>query len=230
MTQLILASSSPRRRELLAHAGYKFEVLTAPVKEGMSRHLSLRELTTLNATRKALALAQKKPEAIILAADTLVSLEGEIIGKPASMKQGRTFLRRLSGRVHEVCTAVFINGPGRRFISFTEISRVEFRRLTECAIDVYLARINPLDKAGAYAAQGMGAEIIAGIEGSVTNVIGLPMERTSEALKEFGVLPNCRSALRNAARSSAFPPPPPSPARPQRAPVPVAARDRGTKQ
>jgi septum formation protein len=183
----ILASASPRRRELLSRAGYQHEMATADIAEKTGPHLSLRELTTLNATRKALAVARKKPDAIILAADTLVSLEGAIIGKPANIKQARAFLRRLSGRVHEVCTAVFITGPGGRFISFTEISRVKFRRLTDAAIDVYLAKIDPLDKAGAYAAQGAGGEIIAGIEGSVTNVIGLPMERTSETLKAFGL-------------------------------------------
>ena len=107
-------------------------------------------------------LRERRPDTIILSADTLVSLEGEIIGKPANMKQARTFLRRLSGRTHEVCTAVVIARARRRFISFTEISRVEIPPIhIDGAIDVYLARINPLDKAGAYAAQGVGGEIIA---------------------------------------------------------------------
>lgn len=123
-----------------------------------------------------------------------MSLEGKIIGKPDDMRQARAFLRRLSGRTHEVCTAVVIASP-RQFVSFAEISRVKFRRFTSKAIDAYIARINPLDKAGAYAAQGLGGEIIARIEGSVTNVIGLPMERTSDALRKFGIVPrgNVRS-------------------------------------
>ena len=183
----VLASASPRRRELLTRAGYTFEIVTAKVEESSSPYFSLRELTTINATRKAFAVAQKRPEAIILSADTLVSLEDEIIGKPADMRQARAFLRRLSGTTHKVCTAVFIVNP-RQFISFAEISRVKFRRFTSKAIDTYIARINPLDKAGAYAAQGLGGEIIARIQGSVTNVIGLPMERTSVALGKFGIV------------------------------------------
>lgn len=150
---------------------------------------SVRELTTANATRKALAAARTKPAAIILAADTLLSLAGEIIGKPANMKEARTTLRKLSGRVHEVCTAVFIIEPSVRFVSFTEISRVEFRQLAEDAIDRYFAQINPLDKAGAYGAQGAGGAIIRSIEGSLSNVVGLPMKKTTEALLSFGISP-----------------------------------------
>jgi septum formation protein len=175
---------------LLADAGYKFIVLSSEVSECAGPHFTLRELTTANATRKALAVVRKKPDAIILAADTLVSLEGEIIGKPGNMKQARAFLGRLSGQAHEVCTAVFIIEPRGRFISFTEISRVKFQRVSDRAIHAYLAKINPLDKAGAYAAQGEGREIIARIDGSRTNVIGLPMEKTSEALRKFGVSPS----------------------------------------
>jgi septum formation protein len=160
------------------------------VKERASRHLSLRELTTVNATRKALAVARQRPGAIILSADTLISLKGEIIGKPASMKEARTFLRRLSGRTHEVCTAVVITGPRHLFISFIESSRVKFHRLTNSAIEVYLSRVNPLDKAGAYAAQDDGGQIIRSIAGSHTNVVGLPIEKTARALRVFGVLPS----------------------------------------
>jgi septum formation protein len=189
MTNFILASASPRRRELLARAGYEFEVLSAQVTEHTQPHLSVRELTTGNATRKALAIARKRTDAIVLAADTLVSLDGEIIGKPATIEQARRILRRLSGRVHEVCTSVFILGPNGRFVSFAEISRVEFHRLTKNEIDTYIRKIDPLDKAGAYAAQDGGAQVIRSIAGSHTNVVGLPMEKTTLALRAFGVLP-----------------------------------------
>jgi septum formation protein len=184
---LILASSSPRRRELLKRAGYQFEVVSTEVKERVSAQLSLRELTIANATRKALALGRKEAGAVILAADTLVSLEGEILGKPRNIEDARAILQRLNGRTHKVCTAVFIIAPSK-YISFADVSRVKFRRLSKREIDNYIADINPLDKAGAYAAQGVGSRIIESIEGSVSNVIGLPMERTTEALKQFGIV------------------------------------------
>ena len=151
---------------------------------------SLRELTTANATRKALAVARGRAKAAVLAADTLVALEGDIIGKPDDLDHARAILRRLSGRTHEVCTAVFIAGRGGQFASFAEISRVTFRDLSAFAIQAYFAKVNPLDKAGAYAAQDAGREIIARVEGCIRNVIGLPIERTSAALEQFGVLPN----------------------------------------
>lgn len=185
---LILASHSPRRRALLAEAGYAFEVIVATVREIEATHLSLRELTIANATRKALAVARQRPGAIVLAADTLVALEGEVIGKPRDLNHARAILRRLSGRAHEVCTGVFIAGPEFK-ISLADISRVRFRRLTEKAITDYFGHVNPLDKAGAYAAQGAGRNIIASVQGSFTNVIGLPMERTLEALGRFGLRP-----------------------------------------
>lgn len=185
---LILASHSPRRCALLAEAGYKFEVIAAAVREVEAAHLSLRELTIANATRKALAVARQQPSAIVLAADTLVSLKGEVIGKPRDLNHARAILRRLSGRAHEVCTGVFIAGPEKK-ISFAEISQVRFRKLTEKAITNYFGHVNPLDKAGAYAAQGAGRDIIASVQGSFTNVIGLPMEGTLEALAQFGLRP-----------------------------------------
>jgi septum formation protein len=185
---LILASTSPRRRQLLTSAGYDFEVLGACVAELQSSHFGLWEITIANATRKALAVARSRPDATVLAADTLVAVQGEIIGKPSDHDNAREILRRLSGRTHEVCTAVFISAA-RRFACFTEISRVEFRPLSDRAINAYLKRINPLDKAGAYAAQEDRGELIASIEGSVSNVVGLPTEQTMQALARFDVLP-----------------------------------------
>ncbi len=187
---LVLASGSPRRRELLSSAGIRFEILAPDVEENGSRVLTIRELTTWNATRKALDIAHQRPDAVVLGADTLVALEGKIIGKPADMSEATTIIRRLSGRVHEVCTAVFIcSARGKQATSFHVFSRVKFRDLNEREITSYLAKINPLDKAGAYAAQGHGAEIIQEIRGSYTNVVGLPMEETLRALRAFGIEP-----------------------------------------
>jgi septum formation protein len=193
-TPFILASNSPRRHALLTEAGYDFEVVAPAISELATVELSLRELTIANATRKAMAAARIHRGGIVLAADTLVAMDGEIIGKPRDLDHARMILRRLSGRTHDVCTGVCIVGLRGR-IGFAEISQVRFRKLSEHAITSYFQMVNPFDKAGAYAAQGAGGNIIAAIEGSVTNVIGLPMERTKEALARVGIRPLSGSRL-----------------------------------
>jgi septum formation protein len=135
-----------------------------------------------------LAVCRLHPRRIVLAADTLVALEGEVIGKPRDLTHARAILRRLSGRTHDVCTGVCIVAPPRK-ISFAEISQVRFHKLNETDIANYFRVVNPIDKAGAYAAQAAGRSIIASVEGSFTNVIGLPMERTTEVLAQFGLQP-----------------------------------------
>lgn len=188
--RLFLASSSPRRRELLSAAGVAFEVVSPEAPESESAAFSIRELTTLNATRKGRAVGARRPHAVVLAADTLVALDGQVIGKPADLSEAMAILRRLGGREHEVCTSVFLcRAEPRQTHSFYVISRVQFRALDEAAIASYLAKIDPLDKAGAYAAQGHGREIIARIRGSYTNVVGLPMDETLDALRRFGIAP-----------------------------------------
>ncbi|MEP6602337.1 MAG: Maf family protein [Spartobacteria bacterium] len=187
---LILASSSPRRRDLLAEAGFVFSAISPRVREKFHVDLTVRELTVWNAVRKGLWAARYHPNAIVLAADTLVALDHEILGKPANLKEAAQFLRRLSGRVHQVCSGVFMCHLARgRSTIIAEISHVRFRPLDAAKIDKYFSRINPLDKAGAYAAQGHDAEIISQVEGSFSNVVGLPMERTIAALREFGIKP-----------------------------------------
>lgn len=194
-TQLILASGSPRRRDLLTHAGFRFEVVTPSVAESANPSLSMRELTTLNATRKANAVARDWPAVVILAADTLVALEGEVIGKPRDLEEAAKMLGRLSGRQHQVCSSVYLCSAKRR-VNFSVISHVRFHSLGKKQIRDYIARIGPLDKAGGYAAQGDGAEIIQDIRGSVTNVIGLPMDETTAALtRYFGIVRQQISSL-----------------------------------
>ena len=189
-SKLLLASNSPRRRELLTEAGFDFESFGPNVEERFDVDLTLRELTALNASRKALAAARAHPKKVVLAADTLVAIDDHILGKPANKNEAIAMLERLSGRAHEVCTSVFICESVRtRSTSFYEISRVYFRKLSRDEIENYFKRVNPLDKAGGYAAQGFGREIIEKIEGSYTNVVGLPMEKTIRALEEFGVVP-----------------------------------------
>jgi len=188
---LLLASNSPRRHELLLEAGFEFETWAPEVAESFDAHLTLRELTALNATRKGLAAARAHPKKIVLAADTLVTIDGQALGKPNDAGEAVAMLERLSGRAHEVCTSVFICHLARaRSTSFSEISRVCFLRLARNEIERYLAKVDPLDKAGAYAAQGFGSEIIDNIDGSFTNVVGLPMEKTVPALAEFGIRPD----------------------------------------
>jgi septum formation protein len=186
--RFVLASGSPRRRQLLKGAGYKFEVIVPPVEEISHGWFTIRELTVCNATRKALAVAQTSPNAVVLGADTLVSLDDEVVGKPADLKEAAQILRRLSGRTHAVWTAVCLcHSASGRWQSFHVVSRVKFRALTDHAIQNYFEKVNPLDKAGAYAAQGHGKEIIQRIEGSYSNVVGLPMETTTRWLRAFGV-------------------------------------------
>ena len=189
-TSLLLASKSPRRAELLAQAGFEFEIVGRQNAERFDVDLTLRELTTLNAVQKGMPIARMHPDKVVLAADTLVAFGGEVIGKPSKLEDAARILRRLNGQTHDVCSAVVIchRAAGRSTI-FQEISRVRFRRLTDAQIDKYLRKVNPLDKAGAYAAQREGAEIIDRIEGSYTNVVGLPMEKTVAALAEFGIQP-----------------------------------------
>jgi len=183
---LILASASPRRRDLLREHGYEFRVVPADVLEIAPSHLTAGELTLRNARAKACAVAGAHPEGIVLGVDTVVAFAGEIFGKPADMDAAFAMAKRLNGCAHEVYSGVWIrHAAARRERGFVEITRVHFRRLTEAQIHAYLARIGPLDKAGAYAAQDDRGECIARVEGSFTNVVGLPMEALAEALKEF---------------------------------------------
>jgi len=174
---LILASTSPRRRELMAEAGWKFQVTPAEVNEVAPAHLTVGEIVLWNAKMKAGDVARRIDHAVVIGADTLVALEGEALGKPRDLDDAFAMLRRLSGRTHEVYSGVWITRvPDGKTRSFVEISRVRFRELSDAEIRESMLLANPLDKAGAYAAQHDPLGIIAEITGSRTNVIGLPME------------------------------------------------------
>lgn len=193
--KLVLASASPRRRDLLRDAGFEFEIVRARAAESENRALSMRELTTLNATRKALEVAPDKQHAVVLAADTLVSIDDAVIGKPTDFADAIRILQMLRGRTHQVCTGVFVCAAAEnRRTSFHVISHVTFRAFNDDQIAAYLSKIEPLDKAGAYAAQDKGKEIIAAIDGSFSNVVGLPMDETIRVLRSFGVVPKGASA------------------------------------
>jgi septum formation protein len=197
MPSLVLASSSPRRSTLLSDAGFEFEIAPPSVAEKFDVAVTLRELTLWNAIRKGMSVAQTRPDAVVIAADTLVALGNEIIGKPSDLEEAARMLLRLSGQTHEVCSAVLIyHQTSGRWAVFHEVSRVRFHRLNRTTIKEYVAKVESLDKAGAYAAQGTGAEIIAKIEGSFTNVVGLPMEKTIGALVKFGIRPKANKERR----------------------------------
>jgi septum formation protein len=187
---LILASGSPRRRELLGGMGVDFEVVTADVTEleaASAPGLAPAELAMANAQLKADAVARLRPARWVLGADTVVALEGRIFGKPGSMNEARVFLRALSGRTHEVITGVVLRVQGGGEERFHEVSRVTFRALSEELITRYLADVPVLDKAGGYAVQERGEWIVAAVEGSRANVIGLPVERLSELFRTHGL-------------------------------------------
>lgn len=183
---LVLASASPRRTELMQEAGYTFEVMVPEVDEAHDESLTCEALTMENARLKAMAIASQRPDAVIVAADTLVYLDDKPIGKPADLEDAAGMLRRLSGRTHKVCTGVaIVTRGGAEERTFPVISEVTFKPLTEELIRDYHSRIQPLDKAGAYAVQDESAMIIERVEGSWSNVKGLPMERLNEELRAF---------------------------------------------
>jgi septum formation protein len=188
MPPLILASASPRRRRLLLQHGYNFRVVPAQVAEIAPAHLSPGEITLFNARTKAHAIACAHPRSLVLGVDTVVAFAGDVLGKPANMEIAFAMAKRLNGQTHDVYSGVWLrhehSGRERGFI---DVTRVHFRHLTDAQLRAYLARIGPLDKAGAYAAQEDRGELIESIEGSFTNVVGLPMEALALAFKKFHV-------------------------------------------
>ena len=171
---LVLASTSPRRRSLLAEYGYRFEVVAPQgVEEIAPPDLSPGETVLANARAKARAVI--RPDAVVLGVDTEVFFEGRVLGKPRDMDDAFAMLSRLNGRTHEVYSGCWLVEAGKER-GFVEITRVHFHHRTDDEMRAYLERIGPLDKAGAYAAQDDNGEMIAQVEGSYANVIGLPME------------------------------------------------------
>jgi len=183
---LILASASPRRAELLRQAGVEFQIVTKSIAEAHPEHLAPSEISQLNAYHKARAVAKGHPDAVVLGADTIVSLGAKVFGKPADLAEACRTLSALQGRTHEVITGVcLIHLRAHRQRLFAVRTAVSFRRLHAGQIRRYLGKINALDKAGAYAIQEEGDEIVKGISGSYSNVVGLPLERVKEELVAF---------------------------------------------
>lgn len=186
LPRLILASASPRRAELLRKLGLRFRVVPSDAPEVRHEQLTARELSQLNAYRKARAVAKKIPDALVIAADTLVYLDDEIFGKPVSLAEARRMIGRLQGRTHRVATGVCLIHL-RRFRQklFAETTEVTFRPLDPKQIRSYLKAIHPLDKAGAYAIQVKSDLIVEKVAGSFSNVVGLPVERLKTELQTW---------------------------------------------
>lgn len=186
---IVLASASPRRRDLLTQMGLSFQVMVSHADEAVDPALPPQEQVRLISRRKAEAAARLVgPEALILAADTIVALDGAVLGKPHSPQEAAEMLHRLSGKTHTVHTG-FTLRQGDRVHTDGEATQVTFRPLTEGEIAAYVATGEPMDKAGAYGIQGLGGLLVEGIRGDYFNVMGLPVCRVGLALGKFGVQP-----------------------------------------
>lgn len=182
---LLLASQSPRRQQLLRDLGFEFEVLVRDVAEDIPEDLAPRAAAVVISEQKAKAYDDLSPDFLVITADTIVSIEGEILGKPKDSDDAFRMLRKLAGRTHEVITGVTMFHKGK-FRSFAEETRVRFRNLTDEEIRFYIAKYEPFDKAGAYGIQDwIGMMGISGIDGDYYNVMGLPLARLYQELQIY---------------------------------------------
>jgi septum formation protein len=183
--RLVLASGSPRRADLLQAAGIPFDVFPVAVDEQFRTGEKPEHAVARVAQAKAEAGATSHPDAVVLGADTTVVIRGEALAKPADRQEAARMLRLLSGRTHEVFTGVCLCARGRRLVH-VEPTRVRMAELGESEIAWYVSTGEPFDKAGGYAVQGLGSRFIEGIDGSYSNVVGLPISSVYELLKELG--------------------------------------------
>lgn len=185
--KLILASASPRRRDLLTELGLSFEVFVSNVIEDDRPELEPQYLVMQNAILKAESVMSRFPNALVLGSDTTVSLEGQIFSKPATLEEAGVMLSELSGRVHQVYTAVSLRWQSGSYQEdFYEVSEVRFKTLSDTDISAYHALVNPLDKAGAYGIQEERERIIASISGSFETIMGLPKQALVDRLNQNG--------------------------------------------
>lgn len=190
----ILASGSPRRKDLLSQIGIDYEVIVSNADENVQESNPAKYVEALS-YKKAEAVALENRGRVVIGADTVVSIDGKILGKPGSSKQAEEMLRMLSGRSHEVYTGVTIlnipeEGSGEKGISHTffECTKVFFYEMSETEIAAYIETGDPFDKAGSYGIQGFCARYIKGIEGDYNNVVGLPAGRLYQELKMLGLV------------------------------------------
>ncbi len=184
--RLILASASPRRRDLLQQIGLVFSVLAADIDETPLAEETPTAYTVRLAVTKARAVSALHPDAMVIGADTTVTVDGRLLGKPRDAVDAQEMLRLLSGRAHQVVTGIAVAGrAGLRYAA--EITEVFVAAITDAEIAAYVATGEPMDKAGAYAIQGRAARWIPRIEGDYSNVVGLPLARLSQLLSELEI-------------------------------------------
>lgn len=190
--QILLASTSPRRRELLTLLGLEFRIIPPTCEETLIPHLSPSEQTRHLARDKAQSVATQHVADLVIGSDTVIEIKGKLLGKPANMEEAETMLRELRGRVHQVHTGVALIQKASNFsIDFVETAHVWIKAFEESALKDYLMTEESLGKAGAYSIQGEGAQLIKKIEGDYPTIVGLPLWRTAKVLEEQEVvLPN----------------------------------------
>lgn len=185
--RIILASQSPRRRELLERMGItKFDIIPAKGEEIADPALSPQALVEALSRQKAAEVADQFPDALVIAADTVVAIDGKVLGKPNSPEHAIEMLTNLSGRAHHVYTGFTVR-CGQTIVTAHEDTTVKFRQLTAQEIASYVATGEPMDKAGSYGIQGFGCVLVSGIQGDYYNVVGLPVCRLFQVLEQFGV-------------------------------------------
>ena len=188
MKRIILASASPRRKEILSRTGLRFRVEESGYDEDLKSAMRPRDLALFLSRQKARSVADRRRNAIIIAADTFIVFKGKVLGKPHTDAEAMRMLTELNGRVHTVITGytVMDTDTGKEISRYAE-TKVYFRQLTREEIESYVDSGEPLDKAGGYAIQGLGAALVRKIEGDFYNVVGLPLNMLVESLKKFGV-------------------------------------------
>jgi septum formation protein len=184
--RVILASQSPRRRELLSLVGIAHEVRPADIDERYLAGEHPREHAERLAREKAATIARDEPDAVVIGSDTIVVVDGDVLGKPADEAEAARMLTRLSGRSHVVVTAVAVAWRGETHSAVEEVD-VEFHPLTTADIEAYIATREPMDKAGAYGIQGYGATIVSRVDGDYFAVMGLPLQRLVRVLRSLGL-------------------------------------------
>jgi len=188
MQKIVLASASPRRKELMEKTGLKFEVDPVETDENVESGKNPHEIVREISLQKAMSVSGKHRDAVIIAADTIGFLNGQIIGKPHNPDEARKILQLLSGKSHIVITGfTIIDSSNNKTVSQSVETKVYIKKLSQQEIDAYISTGEPLDKAGAYGIQGLGSVIVEKIEGDYYNVVGLPLHALSEALKAFGI-------------------------------------------
>ena len=188
MKKIILASESPRRKELLEKTGLKFTIVKSFYKENLSLDLNPHDLTRKFSLEKAKTVSKNYKNSIIISADTVVSFDGTILVKPKNKKDAKRMLSLLSNTYHLIITAfTIIDTDSNKIITKSEETKVSMRKITEKEIDLYVKTREPFDKAGAYAIQGIASKFIKKVEGDYSNAIGLPIKTVLEELKKLGV-------------------------------------------